>query len=99
MGVEGIPIPYGEPNAQAHIERLIGTIRRQCLDHFLLWKERHLCKVLTEFFRWYHTARVHQGLGAIPEPDSELEAPVPTNSKVVAIRILNGLHHDYRRAA
>jgi hypothetical protein len=49
MDIRGIPIPYGAPNASAHIERLIGTLRRECLDHMLIWNERHLRCVLTEF--------------------------------------------------
>ena len=42
MGIRGIPIPYGAPNAAAHIERLIGTLRRECFDRMLIWNERHL---------------------------------------------------------
>ena len=99
MGTEGIAIPYGAPNAQAHIERLIGTLRRSCLDHFLIWNERCLTKVLSEFRRWYNTGRVHQGLDGIPDPDPVLKTPVAANGNVVAIPILGGLHHDYRRAA
>jgi hypothetical protein len=62
MGIGGIPIPYGAPNAAAHIERLIGTLRRECLDRMLIWNKRHLRCVLTEFICWYNRGRVHQGL-------------------------------------
>jgi hypothetical protein len=74
MGIRGLPIPYGAPNAAAHIERLIGTLRRECLDRMLIWNERHLRCVLKEFVGWYNRGRVHQGLNGIPDPDLAIEA-------------------------
>jgi len=50
--IRGIALPYGAPNAAADIERLIGTFRRECLDRMLIWNERHLRRVLTEFAAW-----------------------------------------------
>jgi transposase InsO family protein len=99
MDIRGIAIPYGAPNAAAHIERLIGTLRRECLDRMLIWNERHLRRVLTEFIGWYNHGRVHQGLNGIPDPDPALAEPKPSGGKLVAIPVLNGLHHDYRLAA
>jgi transposase InsO family protein len=99
MGIRGIPIPYGAPNAAAHIERLIGTLRWECLDRMLIWNERHLRCVLTEFICWYNHGRVHQGLNWIPDPDPALAEPKPLCGRLVAIPVLNGLHHDYRLAA
>ena len=99
MGIRGIPIPYGSPNAAAHIERLIGTLRRECLDRMLIWNERHLRCVLKEFVNWYNHARVHQSLSGIPDPDPALAGPKPASGRLVAIPVLNGLHHDYRLAA
>ena len=99
MGIRGILIPYGAPNAAAHIERLIGTLRRECLDRVLIWNQRHLRCVLTEFIGWYNHGRVHQGLNGIPDPDPVLAEPRPAAGKLVAIPVLNGLHHDYRLAA
>jgi putative transposase len=99
MGIRGIAIPYGAPNAAAHIERLIGTLRRECLDRMLIWNERHLRCVLKEFIGWYNRGRVHQGLNGIPDPDPALAEPKPLRGRLVAIPVLNGLHHDYRLAA
>jgi len=99
MGIRGIPIPYGAPNAAAHIERLIGTLRRECLERMLIWNERHLRRTLTEFNFWYNHGRVHQGLHGIPDPDPALAEPKPVGGRLVAIPVLNGLHHDYRLAA
>ena len=99
MDIRGIPIPYGVPNAAARVERLIGTLRRECLDRLLIWNERHLHRNLGEFIAWYNQGRVHQGLHGIPDPDPALSEPKPTNGRLTAIPILNGLHHDYRLSA
>ena len=99
MAIRGIPTPYRAPNASAHVERLIGTLRRECLDHMLIWNERHLRLVLGEFIAWYNQGRVHQSLHGIPEPDPSLSVPPPAGARLAAIPILNGLHHDYRLAA
>ena len=99
MGSRGIAIPFGAPNAAAHIERLIGTLRREFLDRMLIWNGRHLRRVLAEFIGWYNHGRVHQGLNGIPDPDPVLAEPKPAGGRLVAIPVLNGLHHDYRLAA
>jgi len=99
MGIRGVPIPYGAPNASAHIERLIGTLRRECLDRMLICNEGHLRAVLKEFINWYNQGRVHQGLNGIPDPDPALAAPKSAGGRIIAIPVLNGLHHDYRLAA
>jgi hypothetical protein len=48
MGIEGIPIPYGAPNAPAHVERLVRTLRQEALDHFLFLSDRHILRVCRE---------------------------------------------------
>jgi putative transposase len=99
MGIRRISIPYGWPNAAARIERLIGTLRCECLNRMLIWNEQHLRCVLTEFIRWRDHGRVHQGLNGIPDPDPALAELKPLGGRLVAIPVLNGLHHDYRLAA
>ena len=99
MCIRGIAIPFGAPNAAAHIERLIGTLRRECLDRMLIWNEGHLRWVLNEFIGWYNHGRVHQGLNGIPDPDPALAEPKAAGGRLVAMPVLNGLHHDYRLAA
>ena len=81
------------------LERLIGTLRRECLDRMLIWNERHLRCVLTEIIDWYNHSRVHQALNGIPDPDPVLAEPKPAGGRLVAMPVLNGLHHDYRLAA
>jgi putative transposase len=95
MGIRGIPIPYGAPNAAAHIERLIGTLSRECLDRMLIWNERHLRCVPTEFIGWYNQGRVYQGLNGIPDPYPVLAEPKPVGGRPVAIPVSDDLHHDY----
>jgi putative transposase len=99
MSIRGIAIPFGAPNAAAHIERLIGTLRRECLDRMLIWNEPHLRHVLGKFVGWYNHGRVHQGLNGIPDPDPALAEPKPAAGRLVAISLFKGLHHDYRLAA
>ena len=69
------------------IERLIGTLRRECLDHMPIWSERHLRLVLGEFIAWYNQGRVHQGLQGIPVPDPSLSEPPAAEGRLVARRV------------
>ena len=102
MGVQGIPIPYGAPNANAHVERFMGTLRRECLDHFLFVSEPHLRRTVTEFISYYNEARPHQGIEGIPARPCPLALGPPPDldaARLVARPILGGVHHDYRLAA
>ena len=103
MGIRGIPIPYGAPNASPHIERFIGTLKRECFNHFIFLSEDHLRRTSETFVSYYIERRPHQGiqgiavLGAGVEPTG-LPPPAESN-RLVAEPILGGLHHDYRLAA
>ncbi len=101
MNIKGIPTPYGAPNANSFCERLIGTIRRECLDHMIVLNELHLFRILTEYTHWYNHGRYHQGIEYIPEPDPDiLKSKLSLESgKFISIPVLNGLHHDYRLVA
>ena len=76
---------------------MIGSIRRDCLDHVIVLNEAHLVRILSEYIDYYHTARPHQSL----DHNSPFPRIVdsPENGQVVAEPILGGLHHRYRRAA
>jgi len=91
--------PFRAPRANATCERFLGSVRRECLDHVLCLGEGHLRRVLREYVAYFNTARPHQGIGqaipSIPKPASPARPAAP----VVAIPVLGGLHHDYRRAA
>jgi len=79
------------------VERLIGSIRRECLDHVIIFNELHLKKLLRAYFSYYHSARTHLALDKqCPEPRS---VELPEQGKVIAFPHVGGLHHEYRRAA
>ncbi|MFA5865579.1 MAG: integrase core domain-containing protein [Phycisphaerae bacterium] len=79
------------------MERVIGSIRRECLDHLIVWNERHLVKLLHDYFDYYHHARAHQALDRNSPVPREVELPL--SGKVVSIPMAGGLHHRYRRVA
>ena len=88
--------PYRSPQANAICERFWGSLRRECLDFFILPGERHLHRVVKEYVAYFNDARPHQGIGQrIPgEPE-----PSAGQGEIIAFPVLGGLHHDYRRAA
>ncbi len=100
LGIKGIPIPYGAPNASP-IERFMGSFRRECLDHFIFLSEDHLRRTVTAFITYYNERRPHQGIEGNPEcgPGSP-RTPASTSGespiKVAVHPVLGGLHHDYR---
>ncbi len=103
MGIKGIPIPYGAPNAAAHIERCIGTLKRECLHHFIFFTEGHLLRTTRRFVRYYNEGRPHQGIHGIPDLGPHVQrvrdGPAGVTSRLVAEPVLGGIHHDYRLAA
>ena len=101
MGIRGIPTPFEAPNANAYCERLVGTLRRECLDHILIFNERHLIRILREYRDFYNHERYHQGIRRIPVPAEDIDKSrnLEGQGSVVARPILNGLHHSYRLAA
>ena len=99
MGIEGIPIPYGAPNANARLERFNLTLRVEALDHFTFICEKHVYRVCKNYIRYYNHGRPSQALHAIPDPYPKLMELPQRNGKVVALPILGGIHHDYRLVA
>jgi transposase InsO family protein len=99
MGIEGIPIPYGAPNASPHIERFNRTLREEALNHFIFLNARQILEVCREYADFYNRARPSQALQATPDPYRELTTPPPKTGKLVALPVLGGVQHDHRRAA
>ena len=99
MGIKGIPIPYGAPNANARVERFHRTLREAALNHFIFLSEGHVRRVCREFVEYYNRARPSQAIGAIPDPYPELQISPPSEGKLIALPVLGGLEHDYRLAA
>lgn len=102
MGLTVLKTPVRCPQANAFCERLIGTIRRECLDWLIVLNERHLRAVLREWMAHYNRGRPHASLGpGIPcVPLDRLARPnghqIPDGHRVTAAPILAGLHHEYR---
>ena len=97
MGMEEVLIAPQSPWQNPYVERLIGSIRRECLDHIVVLNERHLKRLLTEYMSYYHRFRTHLSLAMdCPEP-----RPVepPECGEMVATPEVGGLHHHYERRA
>jgi hypothetical protein len=77
-------------------ERVIGTLRRECLDNMIILNEKHLHDVLHEYiFEYYNVSRTHMLL----DKDSLVHCPTQTNGRIISMPILGGLHHVYSRVA
>lgn len=103
MGLTVLKTPVRSPQANAFCERLIGTIRRECLDFVIPLNERHLRCVLQQWVAHYNRGRPHASLGpSIPDcPANSLAPPscghrIRDGYHVVAEPVLGGLHHEYR---
>ena len=95
MGIRDRPIAPRSPWQNGHVERLIGSIRRECLDHVLILGEAHLRQVLRAYADYYNRIRTHLSL----EKDAPLGRPVQVAGSIRAIPLLGGLHHEYVRMA
>jgi putative transposase len=98
MGIREVLTAPHSPWQNPFAERLIGSIRRECLDHVLVLCERHLRRILTRYFAYYHRARTHLAL----DKDAPDRRPIerPELGRVIQIPEVGGLHHRYvRRAA
>ena len=104
LGLRVLKTPVRSPQANALCERLIGTLRRECLDCIMPLTESHLRCLLQEWVPHYNTSRPHMSLGpGIPQPSVSLPVPrqvhrhrLPEHLRVRARPILGGLHHDYQ---
>ena len=80
-------------------ERVVGTLRRECLDHLIIVNERHLRSLLREYVIHYNHVRPHQSLEQRAPDDRRPRPPPGTRSRIVGRPILGGLHHEYERLA
>lgn len=97
MGITEVVTAPRSPWQNAHVERVIGSIRRECLDHIVIFNEGHLRRVLSAYVDYYHRSRTHLSL----TKDCPYSRPVqpPTSGKVIATPQVGGLHHRYERLA
>jgi len=97
MGIREVITAPRSPWQNAYVERMIGSIRRECLDHIVIFNERQLRRVLSSYVDYYHGTRTHLSL----DKDCPERRPIqPRNKrKVIAIPQVGGLHHRYQRLA
>jgi transposase InsO family protein len=93
MGIRDKPIAPGSPWQNGYAERLIGSIRRECVDHVVAWSERHLQQVLKSYAAYYNAARTHRALAK----DAPISRPVQRIGHIVSHAMVGGLHHQYVR--
>jgi len=97
LGIQKVLTAPRSPWQSPYVERLIGSIRRECLDHVIVFNERHLRRLLNSYAAYYHEARTHLSL------DKQCPMPrlmqYPDQGNIVAIPHVGGLHHEYRRVA
>lgn len=96
-GVRVIRTPIRAPKANAFAERFVRTVRQECLDHILVFGERHLKRILREYGTHYNRERPHRGLSLeTPEPKSD---QICIDGKIVRVARLGGLINEYHRNA
>ena len=97
MGIHEVLSTPRSPWQRAYVERVIGSIRRECLDHLIVFNETALRRTLNLYFAYYHRSRTHLSLEK-DSPDPRLIEPREMG-RVVALPQVGGLHHRYERRA
>jgi len=97
LGIEEVITAPGSPWQNAYAERVIGSIRRECLDHVIVLGERHLKHILSSYVSYYHSARTHLSLNK-DAPDGRA-IQLPEQGTVVELPRVGGFHHEYVRLA
>ena len=92
VGIEVLRTPYHAPKANAIVERFIGSVRRECLDHLLLFNEKYLAHVVKTYVSYFNQDRPHQGIEQ-RVPNRPIPSLSDSNGKVLSIPVLGGLHH------
>ena len=99
IGIKTVLTAMRAPQANAIAERVVGTLRRECLDHLMIVNERHLRLVLREYVAHYNHVRPHQSLELWAPDDRRPRSPPGGGGRIVGRPILGGLHHEYEGLA
>jgi transposase InsO family protein len=95
MGIEEVLTAYRSPWQNAYVERLNGSIRRECTDHIIVFGENHLRRILREYFAYYHDDRTHLGLAKEAPVERPISNRKSVSAKLVELPRVGGLHHRY----
>jgi len=95
MGIKEVITAPQSPWQNPFIERLIGSIRRDCLDHVIILNENHLSRILSSYFVYYHYDRTHYGLGKDTPVERPAQPRPDESSKIIKLPRVGGLHHRY----
>src|SRR5260370_33277756 len=93
MGIRDRPTSFRSPWQNGYVERLIGSIRRECTDHLLVFNADHLRRILAKYASYYNEVRTHVALGK----DTPCRGPLERSGDIVAHPLLGGLHQRYAR--
>jgi transposase InsO family protein len=93
MGIRDKPTAPRSPWQNPYVERLIGTIRRECLDHMIVFGEAHLRRILGRYAAYYNESRIHRSL----DKDAPLHRAIVRFGVITSQPVLGGLHHQYCR--
>lgn len=97
LGIEEVVMGASSPWQNPYAERLIGSLRRDCLDHVIVLDEVHLLRMLAKYFEYYNGTRCHLSLARDAPETRDVQGPELV--KVVELPTVGGLHHRYERAA
>ena len=93
MGIQDRPIAPGSPWQNPYAERLIGTIRRECLDHMIVFGEAHLRRIVGKYAAYYNKSRIHRALNK----DAPFPRAIERLGVITSRLVFCGLHYQYRR--
>jgi transposase InsO family protein len=96
--IKELKTPYRTPQANGVCERFMGSLRRECLDHILIYDDRHLERIVVEYTAYFNQERPHQGIGQRIPDQYDMAKSKPTRGQVTSKAILGGLHYSYARA-
>jgi hypothetical protein len=97
MGINEVVTAPKSPWQNPYVERLIGSIRRECLDQVIIFNQKHLHRILTSYCDYYLNARAR--LSLVKNSPNPRKIEPKSNGKVIALPRVGGLHHLYTRAA
>ena len=97
LGIEEVLTAPRSPWQNPYVERVIGSIRRECLDHTIVLGERHLRRIIRNYVNYYNNVRTH--LSLVKDAPAPRPVQAPKLGRIVSRRYCGGLHHEYFRTA